>query len=112
MMESDLVALKNDYEKSILNSYKLKKAYPDIVYIMSAKDFNQGYKRIKYLQQVTEYRRMESEIIKDLKRQIEKTNEILESDLKSLSELRQKKNQQRNMIRGETDEGAEKTHGH
>jgi len=101
MMEGDLVALKNDYEKSILNSYKLKKAYPDIVYIMSAKDFNQGYKRIKYLQQVTEYRRMESEIIKDLKRQIEETNEILESDLKSLSELRQKEEQQRNMIRGE-----------
>jgi hypothetical protein len=41
-----------------------------MVYILSAKDFNQGYKRLKYLQQVTKFRRRESEIILELKSQI------------------------------------------
>ncbi len=51
MMESDLVNLKNDYSKAIINSYKSKKGNPELIYVLSARDFNQGYKRLKYLQQ-------------------------------------------------------------
>jgi len=51
LMESDLVDLKKDYARAVLNSYKSKKDNPELVYILSAKDFNQGYKRLKYLQQ-------------------------------------------------------------
>ena len=71
MMESDLVSLKNDYARAVINSYKAKKENPELVYILSAKDFNQGYKRLKYLQQVTKFRRRESEIIMELKEQIQ-----------------------------------------
>ncbi len=53
MMELDLDALRQDYSRTIINSYKSKKLNPEIVYILSARDFNQGYKRLKYLQQVT-----------------------------------------------------------
>ena len=49
MMENDLVALKNDYARAVINSYKTEKGNPELVYILSAKDFNQGYKRLKYL---------------------------------------------------------------
>ena len=49
LMESDLVDLKNDYARAVVNSYKSKKDNPELVYILSAKDFNQGYKRLKYL---------------------------------------------------------------
>ena len=75
MMENDLNVLKEDYSRSILNSYKAKKVNPDMVYILSSRDFNQGYKRLKYLQQVTKYRRNESEIIRELKQQIEGTKD-------------------------------------
>jgi hypothetical protein len=61
LMEEDLLALKKDYARAVVNSYKQKKGNPDLVYILSARDFNQGYKRIKYLQQVTKFRRKESE---------------------------------------------------
>ncbi len=81
------MVLKNDYSQAIINSYKSKKVNPEIVYILSAKDFNQGYKRLKYLQQVTKYRRNESEIIAELKEQIEGTKERLEKDLIRISEL-------------------------
>ncbi len=101
MMENDLNILKEDYSRSILNSYKAKKVNPDMVYILSSSDFNQGYKRLKYLQQITKYRRNESEIIRELKQQIEGTKSRLEKDLQDISELQQKEIQQKNLLKGE-----------
>ncbi len=101
MMEDDLKVLRNDYTKTIIYSYKSKKLYPDIVYILSAKDFNQGYKRLKYLQQVTKFRRNESEIIGDLKSEIENTKTHLEEDLMKVSDLRQKEILQKDLLKSE-----------
>ena len=101
MMESDLVQLKNDYAKAVLNSYRLEKGNPEIVYILSARDFNQGYKRLKYLQQITKFRRNEAEIILELKGQIEDTKERLESDLKKVSDLKAKEEQQKSLLQNE-----------
>ena len=99
MMESDLVILKNDYSNSILNSYRLRKSNPEIIYILSAKDFNQGYKRLKYLQQITEFRRNESEIIAELKQEIGETKTMLENDLRKISELKITEEQQKNLLK-------------
>jgi len=101
MMESDLVILKNDYSNSILNSYRLRKSNPEIIYIISAKDFNQGYKRLKYLQQITEFRRNESEIIAELKQEIGETKTMLESDLRRISDLKITEEQQKNLLKSE-----------
>ncbi len=101
MMESDLIILKNDYSRAIINSYKSKKINPEVVYILSAKDFNQGYKRLKYLQQVTKFRRNESEIIADLKEEVERTKTRLENDLLIISDLRHKEVQQKDLLQNE-----------
>jgi hypothetical protein len=47
LMEKDLETLKSEYALTIINSYKSGKGYPDLAYIFSAKDFNQGYKRMR-----------------------------------------------------------------
>jgi septal ring factor EnvC (AmiA/AmiB activator) len=101
MMESDLVDLKNDYARAVLNSYKLQKENPELVYILSAKDFNQGYKRLKYLQQITKFRRRESEIIMELKDQIKSTKERLQNDLSRISVLKTKEEQQKSLLQSE-----------
>jgi septal ring factor EnvC (AmiA/AmiB activator) len=101
MMESDLKILKEDYSRAIINSYKSKKINPDIVYILSARDFNQGYKRLKYLQQVSKFRRNESEVISQLKLEIVSTKEKLENDLERISDLRHKEVQQKEILVGE-----------
>ncbi len=101
MMENDLAVLKKDYSLSIINSYKTKKVNPDMVYILSSRDFNQGYKRLKYLQQITKYRRNESEIIRELKGQIENTKKRQESDLKNISDLQMKEIQQKELLKNE-----------
>ena len=101
MMESDLVDLKSDYARAVLNSYKSQKENPELVYILSARDFNQGYKRLKYLQQVTKFRRKESEIIMELKDQIQTTKNRLQNDLSRLSDLKSKEEQQKSLLQTE-----------
>lgn len=101
LMERDLVVLKRDYARAVINSYKTQKSNPELVYILSAKDFNQGYKRLKYLQQVTKYRRRESEIIMELKSQIETTKERLQNDLGKVSDLKSREEQQKNLLQSE-----------
>ena len=103
MMERDLVILKRDYARAVINSYKTQKSNPELVYILSAKDFNQGYKRLKYLQQVTKFRRRESEIIIELKDQIESAKERLQSDLYKVSDLKSRQEQQKSLLQNEQD---------
>jgi septal ring factor EnvC (AmiA/AmiB activator) len=101
MMESDLVDLRKDYARAVVNSYKSQKQNPELVYILSAKDFNQGYKRLKYLQQVTKFRRKESEIIMELKDQIMTTKERLQNDLSRISDLKTREEVQKSLLQTE-----------
>jgi septal ring factor EnvC (AmiA/AmiB activator) len=101
MMEKDQADLKNDYARAIINSYKSQKENPELVYILSAKDFNQGYKRLKYLQQVAKFRRRETEIIMELKEQIQSTKDRLQVDLSKLSDLKSRQEQQKNLLQSE-----------
>jgi septal ring factor EnvC (AmiA/AmiB activator) len=107
MMEGDLVDLKNDYARAVLNSYKSMKENPELVYILSAKDFNQGYKRLKYLQQITKFRRRESETIMELKDQVQSTKERLQNDLSKISVLKSKEEQQKNLLQSEQEKKQE-----
>lgn len=101
MMEKDLIELKNDYSRAVIHSYRAQKGSPELVYILSAKDFNQGYKRLKYLQQITKFRRRESEIIIELKSQIETSKNRLQNDLLRISDLKSKEEQQKNLLQKE-----------
>ncbi len=101
MMEDDLNMLRQQYAKSIINSYKTRKGNTELGYILSAGDFNQGYKRLKYLQQVAKFRRKESELIAELKEQIESTQRRLEDDLKRISDLKEREEQQKKLLEGE-----------
>jgi murein hydrolase activator len=101
MMENDMLILKQDYKKAVLNSYRFSKGQSEISYILSAKDFNQGYKRLKYLQQITKYRRQETESIMDLKREIETSKKKLEEDLGKISDLKSKEEQQKYLLQSE-----------
>lgn len=98
LMENDLTVLKSDYSKTIINSYKTGKSYPEIGYLLSARDFNQGYKRLRYLQQMARFRRRETEIILELKGQIDATKEKMKEDLANISGLKQNEEIQKSLL--------------
>jgi septal ring factor EnvC (AmiA/AmiB activator) len=98
MMENDLAVLKRHYATAIVNSYKTIKGYPVLAYVLSAKDFNQGYKRVKDLQQVAAVRRESAEIIGELKEHIESSKAKLNADLTVVSDLRKREEAQRVLL--------------
>jgi septal ring factor EnvC (AmiA/AmiB activator) len=101
MLEQDLGSLKKEYEKSIISAFKATKGTPALAFILSSADFNQGYKRLKYIQQVARYRRKESETIEEIYSEIENTKERLEQDRKNINDLKSKEERQKQILRGE-----------
>lgn len=101
MLEQDLNNLKSEYAKSILSAYKATKGTPAVAFILSAADFNQGYKRLKYIQQVARFRRNETETIETLYTEMQRTKERLEKDRKNVTDLKSKEVRQKQMLRDE-----------
>ena len=64
-IESRMTELKKQYAKMLYFAYKNQTAYSRLSFIFSAKDFNQAYKRLKYLQQLSAYRVQQRDLIKE-----------------------------------------------
>ena len=101
MLDEDLENMKKEYAKSIVSAYKATKGTPALAFILSSTDFNQGYKRLKYIQQVASYRRKETETIETLYIELKETRERLERDRRNIGDLRSKEQRQKNILRDE-----------
>ncbi len=86
-MEDDLEKLKKEYAKLIYYSWKNKNSYDKIMFIFSADDFNQAYKRMLYFQQYAEYREIQVEAIKETENILKEIIADLEKEKKKKSEL-------------------------
>jgi len=60
-----LVLLKSEYAKMIYSCFKKKGNRNDLIFIISAEDFNQAYKRIVYLKQYASFRKNQVDKIID-----------------------------------------------
>ena len=98
MMEADLNELKKEYARSILSAYKASKGTPTVAFILSSTDFNQGYKRLKYIQQVARYRRKETGTIETMFNELQGTRARLESDRKNINDLKNKEVRQKKIL--------------
>ena len=72
-----LTNLKAEYSKMIYASFKQKGSRNDIIFIISASDFNQAYKRILYLKQYASFRKSQSEKITESKNRLQSKNIVL-----------------------------------
>jgi len=63
-MSKELSTLKSNYARMIYHSYRMMNGQSKLMFIFSAKDFNQGYQRLKYYQQYASYLRSQAERIK------------------------------------------------
>jgi murein DD-endopeptidase MepM/ murein hydrolase activator NlpD len=68
---------------------------------MSAEDFNQGYKRLKYLQQGARFRRRQAEIISEIVQEVSDSKARLEGDMAKLSDLRGREESQKQLLEQE-----------
>ncbi len=64
-LRAELKELKEDYASMILKSYKSKSTQSRIMFLMSAENFLQAYKRFQYMKQYTKHRKLQGESIKE-----------------------------------------------
>jgi len=83
-LSKTLKTLKDEYAKILRSAYKNRSAYDQLMFVFSSEDFNQAFKRLKYLQQFTRYRK--SQVIK-----IEFTQSELNKQLVELEAVKQSK---------------------
>ena len=62
-LESRMTELKKQYAGMLYFAYKNQTSYSRLSFIFSARDFNQAYKRMKYLQQLSTYRIQQHRLI-------------------------------------------------
>ena len=71
-----LEKLRENYAVMIRTAYKQQKSYNRVLFVLSADDLNQAYKRFRYLQEYSVYRKSQAEeitvAIKDKEEQIER----------------------------------------
>lgn len=59
MLENRLKTLKNDYARLVQEAHINRSLYAKIMFVLSAKSFDQSYRRLRYLQEYTDYRKQQ-----------------------------------------------------
>jgi septal ring factor EnvC (AmiA/AmiB activator) len=76
-LQQQLDDLKKEYAAMIVFAYHNQSAYNKMMFVFAAKDFNQGYKRLKYLQQFGTYRERQARSIQGTQQDLHvKINEL------------------------------------
>jgi len=88
-LEEDLKTIREQYARLIYFAWKNSSPYEQIMYVLAANSFNQAFMRVKYLQQISDYRKKQVEAIQAIKKELEQ---------RSL-ELEQKRTQRQNVLK-------------
>jgi len=99
-LESDLKKIKAEYARVIVNAYKKREQDVLLMYILASESFNQAYKRVRYIQQYTQYRQKQAKLIVAFKNIIEKKLIELSRDRDTKDRLiKEKERENINIIR-------------
>ncbi len=71
-LEQDLEELKTEYAGMLYNIYKNRSALNQLIFVFNAKDFNDAFMRLRYLQQFGQFRKRQAELIEETKHTLEK----------------------------------------
>ena len=82
--QDNLELLKSEYAKMIFACFKKKGNRNDLIFIISAEDFNQAYKRIIYLKQYASFRTNQAEKITESQKELERKKIDLNAQKKQL----------------------------
>lgn len=77
-LKRELVALKEDYAKMIVKSYKSRSEESRAMFILSSENFLQAYKRAQYMKQYTSYRKIQGEEINVKSKELIQYNDKLD----------------------------------
>lgn len=97
-LQAQLTQLKSDYAAMIRFAQKNQGAYSKLMYVFAAKDFNQAYKRLKYLQQFSEYRVKQAQYIEDTQTKLKGKVALLNKNKKEKDNLLSDQQKEKNTL--------------
>jgi murein hydrolase activator len=77
-LENNLRGLRADYAKLVQEAHLNRSLYAKIMFVLSAKSFDQSYRRLRYLQEYSDYRKGQVYKIEGIKVQIQHKNDSLQ----------------------------------
>lgn len=86
-LKGQLSQLKKEYAGMIRFAQRNRNAYEKMMFVFAASDFNQAYKRIKYLQQFGQYRKKQAGYIQGTQKDLNYKIVVLDKNLKEKSSL-------------------------
>lgn len=69
-LKAELERLKKEYAAMIRFAYRNQSAYNKLMFVFASENFNQAYKRMKYLQQFSEYRQKQAHYIEEAQKKL------------------------------------------
>lgn len=88
-LETDLEQLKEEYAKIIYFTYKNRSSYDKLLFVLSAENFNQSYRRFLYLQQYASYRREQAELLLEKRRELSQALALKQQTVQQKEQLMQ-----------------------
>jgi len=109
-LETDLIKLKNEYEKIIYSSYKKRSTEMKLMFLFASENMNQAFKRFQYFKQYSKYRKKQADKIVLIQSQISNTidslsirkndkQKVIEENRIIKQTLNQEKNQQNRLFK-------------
>ncbi len=97
-LEEQLARLKHDYAEMVRYAYKNRNVYQRMMFVFAADDFNQAYRRLKYLQQYNAYRREQADRIESTQQQLTGKKQDLEVKKNEKTSLRNNEVQEKTTL--------------
>jgi septal ring factor EnvC (AmiA/AmiB activator) len=86
-LREQLAQLKKEYAGMIRFAQRNQNSYDKMMFIFASNDFNQAYKRIKYLQQFSQYRKKQADYIMGTEKNLNYKIVVLDKSLREKSSL-------------------------
>ena len=103
-LENEMTRLKREYADMIRFAYKNKNVYQRMMFVFASADFNQAYKRVKYLQQYSEYRVKQAVQISNTQLQLNTKKQDLQDRKNEKTNLRNSEQHQKSTLEKEKSE--------
>ncbi|WP_316819870.1 murein hydrolase activator EnvC family protein [Pedobacter gandavensis] len=97
-LKGQLSQLKKEYAGMIRFAQRNQNAYDKMMFVFAASDFNQAYKRIKYLQQFGQYRKKQAGYIQGTQKDLNYKIVVLDKNLKEKSSLLHEQETEKNKL--------------
>ncbi len=97
-LQGQLDQLKKEYAAMIVFAYRNQSAYNKLMFVFASKDFNQAFKRLKYLQQFGTYRERQAASIEGTQKELHvKINELDRTKNQKSSLLQEQEKEKENL---------------